>query len=167
MTPTFGLHLVTLGVTELARSIAFYTAMGLRRRDQGSEKVAFFEAGGVVLSLFDRSALAADAGRCAPAAASAEEAAPAELLPRGGVSSVPSRPDFSGIALAFNVADEAAVGRVIAKAEAAGATVLKAPQRAFWGGFSGYFADPDGHVWEVAHNPFWPLDASGRPVLPD
>ena len=153
MTPPFALHLVTLGVTDLKRAIAFYTNLGLPRRDQGSDSVAFFDAGGIVLSLFDRNALALDAG-CA-----AQVAAPG----------TPSSPEstFSGIALAFNVADETAVARVITQAETAGARVLKPPQRAFWGGFSGYFADPDGHIWEVAHNPFWPLDAAGRPILPE
>lgn len=159
MTPAFGLHLVTLGVADLEKAVAFYTAMGLARRDQGSDKVAFFDAGGVVLSLFDRGALAADAGLSDAATPTGVDTAGAD----------PARPDrnFSGIALAFNVADEESVARVIAKAEAVGATVLKPPQRVFWGGFSGYFADPDGHLWEVAHNPFWPLDTAGRPVLPD
>lgn len=163
MTPTFGLHLVTLGVSDLSRAIAFYTAMGLPRRDQGSDSVAFFDAGGVVLSLFSRAALAADAGMESAGVPSTPMDRPASAT--GGAEM--AEPAFSGIALAFNVADEAAVARVIAQAETAGARVLKRPQRAFWGGFSGYFADPDGHIWEVAHNPFWPLDASGRPILPD
>ncbi len=163
MTPTFGLHLVTLGVADLSRAIAFCTAMGLPRRDQGSDAVAFFDAGGVVLSLFGREALAADAGMGTVGAPEIAMDHPAPVA--GGAE--PFKPAFSGTALAFNVADEAAVARVISQAEAAGARILKSPQRAFWGGFSGYFADPDGHIWEVAHNPFWPLDAAGRPVLPD
>lgn len=163
MPPTFGLHLVTLGVTDLPRATAFYAAMGLPRRDQGSDAVAFFDAGGVVLSLFHRAALAADAGIQTPVVPDTPEGQAAAAT--GGAE--PSKPAFSGIALAFNVADEDGVTRVIAQAEAAGARILKHPQRAFWGGFSGYFTDPDGHIWEVAHNPFWPLDASGRPVLPD
>lgn len=167
MTPTFGLHLVTLGVSDLAKAVAFYTGMGLARRDQGSDKVAFFDAGGVVLSLFDRSALAADAGLANASKPLAETTAPTDLPPMADTDVALPRPGFSGIALAFNVADEGAVARVIAAAEGAGATILKTPRRVFWGGFSGYFADPDGHIWEVAHNPFWPLDAVGRPVLPD
>lgn len=163
MTPPFGLHLVTLGVADLPRAIAFYTAMGLPRRDQGSDAVAFFDAGSVVLSLFGRAALAADAGLGGSNGPEAPEDQATRKADRSGLH----HPAFSGIALAFNVADEAAVARVIAQAEAAGARGLKSPERVFWGGFSGYFADPDGHVWEVAHNPFWPLDASGRPVLPE
>ncbi len=167
MTPAFGLHLVTLGVADLEKAVAFYTAMGLARRDQGSDKVAFFDAGGVVLSLFDRGALAADAGLSDAATPTGEDAADVDRQSAAGADPAHPNRSFSGIALAFNVADEESVARVIAKAEAVGATVLKPPQRVFWGGFSGYFADPDGHLWEVAHNPFWPLDTAGRPVLPD
>ncbi|WP_341990739.1 VOC family protein [Azorhizobium sp. AG788] len=167
MTPAFGLHLVTLGVADLEKAVAFYTAMGLARRDQGSDKVAFFDASGVVLSLFDRSALAADAGLTDASTPLAGTAAPTDPAPMADTARALSKRSFSGIALAFNVADEEAVGHVMAAAEGAGATIVKTPQRAFWGGFSGYFADPDGHIWEVAHNPFWLLDAAGRPVLPD
>ncbi|WP_029005023.1 VOC family protein [Azorhizobium doebereinerae] len=152
MTPAFGLHLVTLGVADLARATAFYEGMGLKRRDAQSDAVAFFDAGGVVLSLFPRAALTADAGL---------PPAPDGTAPDGAAR------DGCGIALAFNVAGEAAVEDVIASAAHRGAKVLKAPQRAFWGGYSGYFADLDGHIWEVAHNPFWPLDDRGRPTLPD
>ena len=104
--------------------------------------MTFFEAGGVVLGLFGRAALAEDAH--------VENAAPA----------------FSGVALAHNVANEADVDEVLKQAEAAGARILKPGQKVFWGGYSGYFADPDGHLWEVAFNPYWPLDADGRIILP-
>src|SRR5690606_32720321 len=106
------------------------------------EGVAFFDAGGVVLSLFGREALAEDVGLEAP------------------------RPGFANVALAHNVNSEAEVDRVLQQAVAADAKLLKPGQKAFWGGYSGYFADPDGHVWEVAYNPFMPLDADGRVQLP-
>ncbi|MFG1424168.1 VOC family protein [Roseixanthobacter liquoris] len=142
--PPLRLHLVTLGVADLPRSIAFYETLGLARRDRTTEGVAFFDAGGVVLSLFPRPALAADAMRADTGT--------------GG---------FSGIALAFNVPAADAVDAALAAAQAAGGTVVKAGQRVFWGGYGGYFTDPDGHLWEVAHNPFFPFDAAGRLVLPD
>jgi uncharacterized glyoxalase superfamily protein PhnB len=75
-------------------------------------------------------------------------------------------PGFSGVALAHNVKSEAEVASVLAEAEAAGATIVKPSERAFWGGQSGYFTDPDGHLWEVAFNPFFPFDAEGHVVLP-
>ncbi|GGF87839.1 glyoxalase [Azorhizobium oxalatiphilum] len=148
--PAFGLHLVTLGVADLPRATTFYEAMGLSRRDRGSEGVSFFDAGGMALALFPRSALTADAGLPAEAA----------LPPYGA-------PEVCGLSLAFNVGTEAAVEEVITLAQSLGAPLLKTPERAFWGGYTGYFADLDGHIWEVAHNPFWPLDDRGRPVLPD
>ena len=96
----------------------------------------------MVLGLYGREALAEDAG--VPAAGSG----------------------FAGFTLAHNVATEVDVDRVLAAAVAAGATLVKPGQKVFWGGYSGYFADPDGHLWEVAHNPFFPLDAEGRVQLP-
>jgi len=144
--PTFGLHLVTLGVADLARAAAFYSALGADRRGRAYEGVAFFQMGGVALGLYPRAALAEDA------------ALPASASQPGG---------FSGITLACNLPDEAAVTTLMARAESLGARLLKPAQRAFWGGFSGYVADLDGHVWEFAHNPFFPFDANGLPVLPD
>lgn len=141
--PAFQLHLVTLGVADLGRAVDFYTAMGLPQRDVGAEKVAFFIAGHVVLSLYPRDLLAEDA-QVPPTA------------PTG----------FSGITLACNVAREAEAAHVIARAVAAGGTLVKPAQKVFWGGTSGYFADPDGHLWEVAHNPFFPFDAEGRLMVP-
>lgn len=140
--PAFALHLVTLGVGDLGRAIAFYEAMGLERRAD-TQSVAFFMAGHVVLSLFPRDRLAEDA-------------------------TVPDSPpaDFAGLTLACNVAAPQEVARVIARAQAAGGRVVKPAQKAFWGGTSGYFADPDGHLWEVAHNPFFPFDAEGRLSVP-
>ncbi|MFS8035889.1 VOC family protein [Xanthobacter sp. AM11] len=143
--PAFGLHLVTLGVGDLVRACAFYAAMGLERRDASAESVAFFVAGNVLLSLYPRHLLAEDA-----------------TIPDAGAPG-----GFSGITLACNVAQAADVAAVIARAAAAGGRMVKPAQAVFWGGTSGYFADPDGHMWEVAHNPFFPFDPQGRLTVPD
>lgn len=140
----FRLHLVTLGVADLARACAFYAAMGLERRDADATGVAFFLAGHVVLSLYPRDRLAEDAA-----------------LDAGG-----ELPAFRGHTLACNVAEAEAVAGVIARAVAAGGTCVKPAQPVFWGGTSGYFTDPDGHLWEVAHNPFFPFDGEGRLTVP-
>lgn len=135
--------LITLGVEDVARARAFYERLGLKASSESNPSVTFFNAGGVVLGLFGRAALAEDAH----------------------VSNTAS--GFSGIALAHNVRSDAEVDAVIAEAIAAGAKLVKAGQKVFWGGYSGYFADPDGHLWEVAHNPFWRLGDDGSVVLPD
>lgn len=137
------LSLVTLGVADVPAARAFYERLGFKASAASQEGVAFFDAGGVVLGLFGRTALADDAN--------VEDSAPG----------------FSGIALAHNVASEAEVDAVLAQAVAAGGRLLKAGQKVFWGGYSGYFADPDGHLWEVAFNPFFPLDGDGRLTLPE
>jgi hypothetical protein len=133
------ISMITLGVRDLAVAVAFYEhGLGFPRMDSPPE-VAFFTLDGTWLGLFGREALAADAG-----------------LPAQGSG-------FESFALAHNVASEAAVDAVIAQAVAAGALLAKAPQHTDWGGYSGYFRDPDGHLWEVAHNPhFWvgPRDAA-------
>lgn len=132
------LSLVTLGVTDLRRAREFYEqGLGWQRGNEG-EEIAFYQLGGIVLALYPRAALAEDAG-----------------LPNE-----PAR--FGGIALAYNTRDKAEVDRVLDQAAAAGATILKPAQEAFWGGYSGVFADPDGHPWEVAWNPHWPLTEDGR-----
>lgn len=136
------LSVVTLGVADIARARAFYEALGFKASRDSNASVTFFDAGGVVLALFARSALAKDA------------------------AVDDSGPGFSGVSLAWNVGDEAAADAAMALALKAGARTLKPAQKAFWGGYHGYFADPDGHIWEVAHNPFWPLDADGLPQLP-
>jgi catechol 2,3-dioxygenase-like lactoylglutathione lyase family enzyme len=136
------LNFVTLGVADIARARAFYDKLGFRASSASNPRVAFYDAGGVVLALFGRSALAEDA--------KVEDSAPG----------------FSGVAVAHNVRSEADVDGVLAEAVAAGAKLVKAGQKAFWGGYSGYFADPDGHLWEVAFNPFFPLDDAGRVQLP-
>jgi uncharacterized protein len=136
------LTLITLGVEDVALARAFYEALGFKASSDSNPSVTFFDAGGVALALFGRSALAEDAHVANTAAG------------------------FSGVALAHNVRSDAEVDKVLAEAVAAGATLLKPGQKVFWGGYSGYFSDPDGHLWEVAHNPFWPLDGDGRLTLP-
>jgi catechol 2,3-dioxygenase-like lactoylglutathione lyase family enzyme len=135
------LTLVTLGVADVARSRAFYEALGFAAARQSEESVTFFDAGGVVLALFGRAALAEDAGVA------------------------DSKPGFSGVALAHNARSEADVDAVLSEAAKAGGKIIKPAGKVFWGGYSGYFSDPDGHLWEVAHNPFFPLDAHGRVQL--
>jgi hypothetical protein len=135
--------LVTLGIADMARARGDYERLGFKPSAAFSnDRVAFFDAGGVVLSLFGRAALAEDA-KVADSAAG-----------------------FAGVALAHNVRSEAEVDAVPAHAVAASAMLSKPAQKVFWGGYAGDFADPDGHLWEVAYNPFLPLDAEGRPLLP-
>lgn len=141
MTPQ-RLSLITLGVADLARSRAFYAALGWRAHPASQDAVAFYQMQGAVLALFGLSDLAADQGR------------PGAALGMGAVT------------LAQNFATGAEVDAAYAAALAAGATPLKAPEKVFWGGYSGYWADPDGHVWEVAMNPFWPLAEDGALTLP-
>ena len=132
------ISMITLGVRDLAKSIKFYEqGLGFPRMESPPE-VAFFTLNGTWLGLFGREALAEDA----------------QVSAEGQ--------GFASFALAHNVPSEADVNAVIAQAERAGATVTKQPQKVFWGGYSGYFTDPDGHLWEVAYNPhFWvgPRDA--------
>lgn len=135
--------LITLGVADLAAARAFYARLGWREHRESKPGIAFFQMAGQALALFGRDELAADQGRAGTAF---------------GVGA---------IALAQNFTSEAEVDDAYAKALAAGATAMKAPERVFWGGYSGYWADPDGHVWEVAMNPFWPLAADGTLTLPD
>jgi catechol 2,3-dioxygenase-like lactoylglutathione lyase family enzyme len=136
------LSFVTLGVADIARARAFYDKLGFRASSASNPDVVFYDVGGEVLALFGRAALAADA-----------------KVPE-------SAPGFSGVALAHNVRSEAEVDAVLAEAVAAGAKLIKPGEKAFWGGYTGYFADPDGHLWEVAFNPFFPLDDTGRVQLP-
>lgn len=124
------ISMITLAVRDLARAVIFYEqGLGFPRKESPPE-VAFFTLNGTWLSLYGRDALAEDA-----------------MVPAAGSG-------FEGFALAHNVSSEAEVRNVIDQAVAAGATLVKAPQKVFWGGYSGYFKDPDGHLWEVAHNPF-------------
>lgn len=137
------INIVTLGVADLAAARAFYQRLGLVASPAGNDDVAFFDANGIVLALFGHDALAHDA----------------HIAPQ-------APPSFRGTSLAWNAEDEAMVDAIIAHAVACGAGLVKAPEKVFWGGYSGYFADPDGHLWEVAFNPFFPLDAEGRIALP-
>jgi uncharacterized glyoxalase superfamily protein PhnB len=133
--------LVTLGVADLARARAFYEALGWEPAQVG-EGVVFIQLAGQVLALFGIDDLAADMHQ-----------------ERGRLGT-------GALTLARNFATEAEVDAAFALALDAGATVLKPPQTVFWGGYSGYFADPDGHVWELAMNPFWPLSPDGTLTLP-
>ena len=132
------LSLITLGVADLPRARQFYEGGLGWRRGNLEEEVAFYQLAGIILALWTRSDLAEDAH-----------------LPDEGSK-------FSGITIAFNTRTHDEVDGVLAQAVAAGGTLLKPAEEAFWGGYSGYFADPDGHAWEVAWNPGWSIDEVGR-----
>ena len=138
------LGVVTLGVADVARARDFYEQLGWRPGGPTSAEIVFFQLPGLVLALHGRHALAEDA----------------QLAPGtdGG---------FGGIALAFCTRSRDEVDAVLAEATGAGGRLLKPAQEVFWGGYSGYFADPDGHPWEVAWNPFFPIDEAGAVRLPD
>lgn len=133
---------VTLGVGDLARSRQFYAALGWKESSSSNADIAFFQAGSVAFALFQREALAEDA----------------DVAAQGS--------GFSGVTLAHNVESEEAVVNTIAEAVAAGATLVRPSDKVFWGGFRGYFADPDGFLWEVCWNPFVTLDSEGHVQLP-
>jgi catechol 2,3-dioxygenase-like lactoylglutathione lyase family enzyme len=133
---------ITLGVADLARSRAFYRTLGWRESMASQAEIAFFQAGSLVFALFQRAALAEDAN--VPAVGSG----------------------FAGFTLAHNVASEAAVVALLDEVVAAGATLVRPADKTSWGGFRGYFADPDSFLWEVCHNPFMALDADGAIRLP-
>jgi uncharacterized protein len=144
-TPLFEprVSLITLGVADLARARAFYeSGLGWRASPASQGDIVFFQLGGLALALFPRAALAEDAG-----------------MAEGGQG-------FRGIALAHNVRDSADVERLLELAQAAGGRIVRAAETAPWGGRSGYFADPDGHLWEIAWNPHFALDADGALRLP-
>ncbi|MEZ4428943.1 MAG: VOC family protein [Nannocystaceae bacterium] len=135
---------ITLGVESLARARRFYCdGLGWPAAPTSNEHIVFIDAGGVVLALFSRSHLADDA----------------QVKDAG--------PGFRGVTLAHNVGSRAEVDAALTAAVEAGAKLLKPAQEVFWGGYSGYFADPDGHAWEVAHNPFWQPRRAGCVVLSD
>jgi len=136
--------LITLCVADVAEATRFYESLGFAKSNRASQaEVSFLDAGGIVLALWDREAQIEDAN--------------AGALWNGN----------GGIAVAQNVANEAEVDAVLANAEAAGARILKPGAKTFWGGYNGYFADRDGHLWEIAFNPHWGLDAKGRLKLPE
>jgi uncharacterized protein len=134
--------LITLGVADLARSRAFYEALGWR--GQETQETVFFQAGGAVVVLWGRDKLAADSG--------------VDASPAGG---------FEGIVLAHNVGSRAEVDTIVAGAQRAGALVTRPAAETFYGGYAACFADPDGHLWEVAHNPGFTLAGDGSLILPD
>ncbi len=135
------LSLVTLGVSDLTRARNFYKALGWVPAASPSDDVAFFQAGGMVMALWSRAELEADSG----------------VVDGGG---------WGGVTLAHNVRSPSEVDGVIEEARSAGATIAREPAATFWGGYSGVFVDLDGHPWEVAHNPDWPLDDDGAVRLP-
>ena len=136
------LSVVTLGTSDLKRARSFYEAIGWRSGAAEDDDVVFFQIAGGVLSLWDRERLAEDSG-------------------------VPLGSGFGAVTLAQNVSSPAEVDEIVAQAGAAGGTVARAPGKTFWGGYSGVFLDPDGHPWEIAHNPHWTLASDGSITLPD
>ena len=135
------LSMVTLGVADLDRAARFYEDGLGWKRGTNDGGVVFFQGPGTVIGLFSRESLAADIG--------------IEGAGQG----------FSGMTLAFNARSRVEVDAVLSEAVDAGAELLKPAEEVFWGGYSGYFGDPDGHVWEVAFNPFWTVEADGRVKL--
>jgi uncharacterized protein len=133
--------LITLGVTDLGRARAFYEALGWTTRAAPDDDVVFFQAGGLVVALWGREQLAEDTAVEDP----------------GG---------WGGITLAYNVREPAEADLVLEQARAAGARIVREGAETFWGGYSGVFVDPDGHAWEVAHNPHWTVDDDGSVTLP-
>ena len=134
-------NLLTLGVADLGRARAFYEALGWGTGAEPGDDVVFFQTGEMVLALWDRARLAEDSG-----------------VEDGG--------GWGGVTLAHNVRSPEEVDAVLADAERAGATITRAAGPAFWGGYTGVFTDPDGHAWEVAHNPHWTFAADGSVILP-
>jgi predicted lactoylglutathione lyase len=130
------LSLVTLGVRDLARARNFYEALGWKTGAKPEDDVVFFQSGGMIVALWGRDQLAEDSG-----------------VEDGG--------GWGGVTLAHNVRSPEEVDRVITEAERAGATIPRKGGKTFWGGYSGVFVDPDGHPWEVAHNPSWTITEDG------
>ncbi len=137
------INIVTLGVLDMVAMRSFYERMGLVASSASNPDVTFFDANGIVLALFGYHALAEDAG---------VEAGPV--------------PAYRGVGVAWNAPSDEAVDRIMAHAAACGASIVKKAQKVFWGGYSGYFADPEKNLWEVAFNPFFPLDDRGQVQLP-
>lgn len=134
------LSLVTLGVGDLTRARAFYEELGWRTNAGPDDDVVFFQAGGMIVALWGRAELAEDSG----------------VEDSGG---------WGGVTLAHNVRSPAEVDSVIAEVAAAGGTITRPGAETFWGGYSGAFTDPDGHAWEVAHNPHWSVADDGSVSL--
>ena len=132
---------ITLGVDDLEYSRRFYEALGWETKAEADADVVFFQAGALIVALWDRTKLADDSG-------------------------VDDDGRFGGVVLALNVASREEVDEAIVHAEAAGAAITRRPAETFWGGYSGCFVDPDGHPWEIAHNPHWTLQDNGSITLP-
>lgn len=151
------ISMITLGIGDLERARAFYRALGFREAEASNDAIAFFDMGGFALALYGWDALAADArGPGAQVAGAGRKNAG-----RQGVRGQSKSEGFRGVTLAYNVRMRQNVPEVLTEAEAAGARIVKNAEDAPWGGYSGYFEDPDGHLWEVAWNPFTPLDEDG------
>jgi predicted lactoylglutathione lyase len=135
------LSLVTLGAADVGRARAFYEALGWHTNAEPGDDVVFFQAGSMVVALWSRAELAADSG----------------VEDRGG---------WGGITPAHNVRSPAEVDAVLDEARRAGATIAREGAQTFWGGYSGVFVDPDGHAWEIAHNPRWTITEDGATILP-
>ncbi|TGL57815.1 VOC family protein [Leptospira jelokensis] len=134
------INLITLGVSDLQKAVHFYeTGLGWKKSLESNDKVAFFQIGALVFALFGENDLADDIG-----------------IP------FQKRQEYSGITLAQNVGSESEVDQIINGVRALGAEVLKEPQKVFWGGYSAYFKDLDGHIFEIAYNPFFPLNEKGE-----
>jgi predicted lactoylglutathione lyase len=134
--------LITLGVRDLGRARAFYEKLGWRTGAEPGDDIVFFQAGEMVVALWDRARLAED-------------------------SAVEDSGGWGGVTLALNFGSPAEVDAAIEEARAAGATIAREPAETFWGGYSGLFLDPEGHPWEVAHNPRWTIRDDGSVELPD
>lgn len=138
------LSLITLGVDDFDRAINFYEkGLGWKKSSASHSDIAFFPLGGIVLSLYPRKLLANDA-----------------TVNEAGAG-------FSGITISYNAKSEKEVDQVLKQVEKLGATIIKAAEKVFWGGYTGYFKDPDGHLFEVAHNPFWEFDSNDNVILPE
>ncbi|HUQ62274.1 MAG TPA: VOC family protein [Acidimicrobiales bacterium] len=135
------LSLVTLGVSDLERALAFYESLGWKSFNGTSDGVVFFQAGGMIVALWHRDKLAED-------------------------SVVEDAGGWGGVTLAYNTRDRGEVDSVIEEARVAGAQIAREPAETFWGGYSAVFIDPDGHPWEVAHNPGWTIGADGSVAIP-
>ena len=133
------LHIITLGVKDFQRSHEFYSQkLGWKSSRTSTDEIAFFQAGGVVLAIYPREKLAEDA------------------------LTTPEGSGLSGVTLAFNARSETEVDEIIKDLRSKDVQIIKDPQKVFWGGYSSYFADPDGFRWEVAYNPFFPFDDNGN-----